>query len=111
MAGFAKFLPRPPNNPLTATIATSAPNTACHSGMDTGRLYASNTPLTAAERSEMVLGLPQSFSKPHSKNMQAAAHTAVTNSARHPKLITPATSAGASAMSTSRMMLCVVIFP
>ena len=69
------------------------------------------TPLTAAERSKMVLGLPQSFSKPHSKNMQAAAQTAVTNSARHPKLITPATSAGASAMSTSRIMLCVVIFP
>ena len=60
-------------------MATRQPNTACHSGMDTGRLYASSTPLTAAERSEMVLGLPQSFSKPHSKNMQAAAQTAVTN--------------------------------
>ena len=43
--------------------------------------------------------------------MQAAAQTAVTNSARQPKLMIPATSAGASAMSTSRMMLCVVIFP
>ena len=51
MAGLAKFLPMPPNRPLTATIAT-----------DTGRFIASSTPVTAAERSQMVLGLPQSFS-------------------------------------------------
>ena len=62
MAGLAKFLPMPPNSPLTATIATSAPKTACHRGIDTGRFIASSTPVTAAERSQMVLGLPQSFS-------------------------------------------------
>ncbi len=48
--------------PLTATIATSAPKTACHRGIDTGRFIASSTPVTAAENHQMVLGLPQSFS-------------------------------------------------
>ena len=37
-AGLAKFLPMPPKSCLTATMATRQPNTACHSGMDTGRL-------------------------------------------------------------------------
>ena len=95
---------------MTATIATSAPNTACHSGMDTGRFIASRTPVTAAERSEIVLGVWQSFSKPHSKKTQAAVVTATTSSARSPKTTHPAMTAGKSAMRTSRMMTAVEFF-
>ena len=40
MAGLAKFLPMPPKSILTATMATRQPNTACHRGIDTGRLNA-----------------------------------------------------------------------
>ena len=76
--------------------------------MPTGRLNARITPVTAAERSPMVLSRLQSFSKPHSKNTQLAVQTAVTSSARQPKMTVPAMSAGASAIRTSRMMLRVV---
>ena len=87
---------------------TRQPNTACHSGMDTGRLYARMTPVTTADRSPMVDSLWQSHSKPHSKNTQAAAHTAVTSSARQPKITMAAMSAGQRAMSTSPMIFRVV---
>ena len=87
---------------------TRQPNTACHSGMDTGRLYARMTPVTTADRSPMVDSLWQSRSKPHSKNTQAAAHTAVTSSARQPKITMAAIRAGHRAMSTSPMIFRVV---
>ena len=51
MAGFAKFLPIPPNSPLTTTMANTLPKAACHKGMETGRFKASKRPVTQAERS------------------------------------------------------------
>ena len=56
----------------------------------------------------MVDSLWQSRSKPHSKNTQAAAHTAVTSSARQPKITMAAIRAGHRAMSTSPMIFRVV---
>ena len=56
MAGFAKFLPRPPKSCLTTMMATRQPKTACHRGMVTGRFMARIIPVTAAEQSLMVMG-------------------------------------------------------
>ena len=110
MAGFAKFFPMPPKSIFTATIAVRQPNAACHSGMETGRLYASSTPVTTADRSPTVTGIWQSFSYPNSNSTQQPAQNAVTSSARHPKMTIAAISAGESAISTSRIMTAVVHF-
>jgi len=56
-AGFAKFCPRPPNNPFTMHIAATEPKTSCHKGRLAGTLSARMSPVTAAERSERVFSL------------------------------------------------------
>ena len=76
--------------------------------METGRLYASRTPVTTAERSKIVFSFLQIFSKIHSDNMHDATQTPITSSERQPKIITEATPAGSRAISTSSIIFCVV---
>ena len=74
--------------------------TASHSGSVTGRLNASITPVTAAERSCTVLSRLRSLQQSSSQQTADTAHTAVSSSARSPNTHTAKPSAGQSAMST-----------
>ena len=67
-------------------------------------------PVTAADRSMMVMGFLVIFSKAHSQAMATATHTTSTSSALTPKNTMDAMTAGNRAMSTSRMMVWVVSF-
>jgi hypothetical protein len=98
----------PPKNCLTTMMATKEPNMACQMGISTGRFRARIRPVTAADRSMTVTGLPVIFSKAHSQAMATATHTTSTSRARTPKNSTEAATAGIKAMSTSRMMVWVV---
>ena len=53
-AGFIKFCPKPPNNCLTTIIANTEPKTPIHTGNVGGRLSASKSPVSAAEKSPIV---------------------------------------------------------
>ena len=108
MAGLAKFLPSPPKSCFTNTMAMKEPKMACQMGIPTFRLNDRIRPVTAADRSPMVFGFLQIFSKPHSKNRQDATQTASTTRARGPKMTTDAIRAGTRAISTSRMILDVL---
>ena len=75
-------------------MATKAPITTIHHGIDAGRLKASSTPVTTAERFPTV-GAPRSTD------------SAVTPSTLQPKSSAETTSAGSSAITTSRMIFVV----
>jgi hypothetical protein len=60
-AGFAKFLPRPPKSIFTSIIATKLPNTACQTGIPTGKLNASSIPVMQADKSLIVFRFFNSF--------------------------------------------------
>ena len=99
-AGLAKFMPMPPNNCLTSTMATNAPTTAVHKGIVGGRLNARMMPVTTAEQSDTVCGRFIRMLNSASNSTQAATVTATTASARAPKMMAEAIIAGTSAMMT-----------
>ncbi len=98
----------PPKSCFTTIIAITLPSIACQIGIVTGRLKASRIPVTIDERSETVFSLLQSFSKRNSESTQVPTHTATIRSARQPKIIAEAISAGTSAMITSSIIICVL---
>ncbi len=86
-------------------MATRAPITTIHHGMVTGRLNASSTPVTAAERLFTVSG-PRTRKRwiRYSNATQLVTASAVTQSAFAPNTHTDTASAGSSASNTSRMI-------
>lgn len=89
-------------------IATKAPMTTIHHGIDAGRLKASSRPVTTAERFPTV-GAPRSMKRwiRYSNATQHATDSAVTLSTLQPKSSAETTSAGNSATITSRMIFVV----
>ena len=61
-AGFIKFCPRPPNSIFTTRMANTPPITPIHQGTLTGRFRARRSPVTTAEKSQMVTSFFISFS-------------------------------------------------
>ena len=99
-AGFAKFMPMPPNSCLTTMMATKSPMSSWPMGMPTGTFSARMMPVTTADRSEMGLVLLSSLQYSHSNTTQAATDTAVTSRARMPKMMAAATMQGVRATIT-----------
>lgn len=89
-------------------MATKAPITTIHHGIDAGRLKASSTPVTTAERFPTV-GAPRSMNRwiRYSNTTQHTTDSAVTPSTLQPKSSAETTSAGSSAITTSRMIFVV----
>ena len=104
IAGLAKFCPIPPNSCFTTTMATTLPNAACQSGIVTGRLNASKSPVTTAERSDTVTSRLQSFSNKNSDSTLQPTQTLITNRLRKPKITTDITAAGRRAIITSSII-------
>ena len=107
-AGLAKFMPMPPNSCLTMTMATRSPMISWPMGMPTGTFMARMMPVTTADRSLMGLGFLSSLQYSHSKATLAMTDTAVTSSARTPKMMAEATTQGHRATITLAIRLCVV---
>ena len=107
-AGLAKFMPMPPNSCLTMTMATRSPMMSWPMGMPTGTFMARMMPVTTADRSLMGLGFLSSLQYSHSKATQATTDTAVTSSARMPKMMAEATTQGHRATITLAIRLWVV---
>ena len=79
------FCPIPPKVIFTTPMENRAPISTTHQGVVTGRFMASNRPVTAAERSEIVDGLLSShLVTAHSTRTQEAMLTASTRSSAHP---------------------------
>ena len=89
-------------------IATTAPITGRYSGTVGGRLNASSSPVTTADRSDTVEGIFRSLHQRYSHRTQEAVVTATTSRLRRPKMIVEATSAGSIAMITLPMTRWVV---
>ena len=104
-----KFCPSPPNSIFTIRTANTLPSAAIHRGTVAGRVYAKSTPVTAALQSPTVTGSFMSFSYKNSVKTHTAAQSAMTASARHPKLHTPNTPAGSRESSTQRMSVFVSV--
>ena len=89
-------------------MATNAPITTIHQGIDAGRLKASSTPVTTADQFPMVSEPPtRNRWIRYSNNTQHATLSAVTRSTSTPNTTIETTSAGISAITTSRMILAV----
>ncbi len=86
-------------------MATKAPMTTIHQGIDAGRLKASRTPVTTADQLPTV-GLPPTRKRwiRYSNPTHESTERAVTQSTLHPKTTVETISAGMSAMTTSRMI-------
>ena len=86
-------------------MATKAPITTIHQGIEAGRLKASSTPVTAADPLETVSG-PRTRKRwiRYSNATHAATERATTRSTSMPKTTVETTSAGISATMTSRMI-------
>ena len=101
----------PPKRPFTTTMANTEPTAACQSGIFAGRFRAKRSPVTTADRSHAVCC---SFFTMRLKINSAAklemTHTAITAMLAAPKNITDATAAGKSAMITSNIMDCVLLW-
>ena len=100
IAGLTKFCPIPPKSCFTTTIATTEPIAACHSGMDTGRLNASRSPVTTALRSPRVLLRFMILRDRYSESIQVPTVTRQTSRTRGPKSQIDAARAGISAIIT-----------
>ena len=83
-AGFRKLWPMPPNSCLTMMIANTLPISGIHSGTLAGRFSASSRPVTAAERSEIRMGLWASFCQTNSESTAAATLTKMISTALMP---------------------------
>ena len=103
MAGLAKLQPMPPNSCLTITIATKQPTMAIQMGNPAGRFIASSRPVTAALKSEMVLVRLVILRNRYSNRIDTSTQMISSTRARVPNTRTEATTAGSSAMRTSRM--------
>ena len=111
-AGLKIFCPRPPKVILATPMATTEPMTMSHHGEFGGRLSASRQPVTTADRSLTVTGrLSRYFWIRNSVSTQAAAPTRMSISADQPLERIDTSMAGARAMSTSRMIDCVLPLP
>ena len=104
MAGLTKFCPIPPKNCFATTIAITEPIAAIQSGIETGRLNASISPVTTALRSPIVLWRFITFLAMYSERTLTLTVTAHTSSTRRPKSHTDAASAGISAIITLSIM-------
>ena len=104
-AGLTKLWPSPPNICLATTMAATPPRAACHKGMVAGRLKASSSPVTTADKSPTVWGRFMTRRLKNSAATQEPTDTAMTAAARHPNSQTEAAAAGIRAMITSSMML------
>ena len=107
-AGFAKFMPMPPNSCLTTMMATRSPMMSWPMGMPTGTFMARIMPVTTADRSLMGFAFFSSLQYSHSKATHATTDTAVTSRARAPKMIAEATTQGHRATITLAIRLWVV---
>ncbi len=109
MAGFAKFLPIPPNSIFTTTIATKQPTIAIQKGNVDGRLNANSMPVTIALQSEIVLGcFGHNVIQIFKKMIQEATQTQISISARRQTSKVAAIAVGISATTTVSIMLEVV---
>ena len=100
IAGLTKFWPIPPKSCFTTTIAMTEPIAACHSGIDTGRLKASRSPVTTALRSPSVLLRFMILRDRYSESMHVPIVTRQMSRTRGPKSQTDAARAGISAIIT-----------
>ena len=86
-------------------MATKAPMTTIHQGIDAGRLKASNTPVTTADQLQSVSGPRTTYFWIRNSNAtQLTTESAVTHNALQPNTTVETTSAGISAITTSRMI-------
>jgi hypothetical protein len=83
---------------------------ACNITLTTEATGVINSPVTTAERSFMVCSLLVMILKRNSESTAEPTVIRITRSARRPKRTTPATVAGASAISTSSIIFRVEIF-
>ena len=74
-----------------------------------GRFIPRRSPVTTADRSDMVWGFFIIRLRIYSKNTQETVQTARFTSAIGPKMITPAMQAGISAIITESITFCVLI--
>ena len=107
-AGFIKFCPRPPNNCFTIRIANTLPIAPIHHGAVGGIFSPSNSPVTAALQSLIVIFLCINFSYMYSVNTATTVVVTSIPNAGSPKFHTPNADAGKSAMATSIIILLVV---
>ena len=90
-------------------IAKTEPTTAIQIGIVGGRLYASRSPVTTADRSLTVIFVCITyFCQTHSLTTQAKIHAAITPSDRRPRKYTPIIPAGARARITMPIIFLVV---
>ena len=82
---------------------------AIQNGSVTGRLRASNIPVSAALRSPIVCGLFITFLDKYSNSTHDAQHTAISTIARTPKNVPLAATAGISEIITVSIILDVDI--
>ena len=107
-AGFRKFLPRPPKQHFTTSMANMAPMTGSIRGVSGDRHSASIRPVTTAEKSFQVSPLWHSRSKANSEATAVNTDTSTTSSAWKPWNTTPRIVAGISVSVTTFMMKAVV---
>ena len=107
-AGLTKFLPRPPKQHLTTSMANRLPITGRCSGTPGDRHSASIRPVTTALPSFQVSGLWHSLSNANSAATAVATESSTTSSACRPFTTMPTSVTGSMASSTTRMMNAVV---
>ena len=104
----AKLQPMPPKRHFTTTIAKTEPITHCHIGAVAGSESASSTPVITADRSPTVCSFFVSRLNTNSESTEDTVQASMIKRARTPKSTTDAITAGASAISTSAIMVRVV---
>ena len=107
-AGFTKFLPSPPKQHLTTSMANTEPMKGMYTGTSGERESASIRPVTIALPSSQVSGLWQSLSNANSVATADATATTTTMRAFRPLTTMPTTAVGSIDSSTTRMMNAVV---